>query len=224
MSTIISRAEAKAQGLKHFYTGKPCKHGHLSKQFVSSRVCCACDVERKRADKVGRAAWRAENREKIAVQQAAWYAANREARAAYSAAYRATPDGRAIRNADAARRRAALMRATPEWADDTAIAAIYREAVELELTTGESYHVDHVVPLQSAYVCGLHVPANLRPLPGAENLSKNNCEWEDMPEHLDRKIAYPKKLRDADLEAFRASYKEAREVCERMADEHRVAA
>ena len=29
---IISRKEAKAQGLVHYFTGKPCLHGHLAKR------------------------------------------------------------------------------------------------------------------------------------------------------------------------------------------------
>ncbi|MBD9371945.1 hypothetical protein IB238_04750 [Rhizobium sp. ARZ01] len=41
---IISRAEAKAQGLKYFFTGKPCKKGGIWLRFVSSGkcLCAAC--------------------------------------------------------------------------------------------------------------------------------------------------------------------------------------
>lgn len=39
---IISRAEAKAQGLQFYFTGKPCKRGHLSKRLVSGFQCCEC--------------------------------------------------------------------------------------------------------------------------------------------------------------------------------------
>ena len=50
---IISRAEAKALGLKHYFTGAPCRHGHVAKRQVSSRVCMECAR-----------GWRAANREK----------------------------------------------------------------------------------------------------------------------------------------------------------------
>jgi hypothetical protein len=39
---------------------------------------------------------------------------------------------------------------------------------------GFSWHVDHVIPLNGRKVSGLHVPTNLRVIPGAENLRKSN--------------------------------------------------
>lgn len=39
---VISRVDAKAQGLKHYFTGKPCSRGHIGKRFVSSFACVAC--------------------------------------------------------------------------------------------------------------------------------------------------------------------------------------
>jgi hypothetical protein len=41
---IISRKDALAQGLKHYFTGKPCKHGHEAPRFVSTRNCSACQL------------------------------------------------------------------------------------------------------------------------------------------------------------------------------------
>lgn len=43
---VISRAEAKAQGLKRYFTGKPCKHGHVAERSVGSSNCIACLQER----------------------------------------------------------------------------------------------------------------------------------------------------------------------------------
>jgi hypothetical protein len=39
---------------------------------------------------------------------------------------------------------------------------------------GFSWHVDHVAPLLGKKVSGLHVPQNLRVIPGLENMSKGN--------------------------------------------------
>ena len=37
-----SRAEAIAAGHSHFFTGKPCKHGHIEIRSVKNSVCLAC--------------------------------------------------------------------------------------------------------------------------------------------------------------------------------------
>lgn len=38
----ISRAEAHAKGLKHFYTGKPCRRGHDRERNVTTGACLGC--------------------------------------------------------------------------------------------------------------------------------------------------------------------------------------
>ena len=40
---IISRAEAKAKGLKRYFTGKPCKHGHVAERQVFNATCVKCE-------------------------------------------------------------------------------------------------------------------------------------------------------------------------------------
>jgi hypothetical protein len=69
---------------------------------------------------------------------------------------------------------AGKIQATPKWADQTVILQFYKLASELKKATGESHHVDHVIPLRSKYVCGLHCEANLQVLTRTENCSKSN--------------------------------------------------
>jgi hypothetical protein len=41
MRKVISRTTAKTTGLNLYFTGKPCKHGHLSERFAAGN-CCRC--------------------------------------------------------------------------------------------------------------------------------------------------------------------------------------
>lgn len=78
-------------------------------------------------------------------------------------------------------RRRRLRDSTPPWADKKAMERVYRAAVEMTLRTGVKHEVDHIVPITSATVCGLHWEGNLQILPEIENKRKNNTTWPDMP-------------------------------------------
>lgn len=106
--------------------------------------------------------WR--HRDKRIAKSRRWNIENKEAFAAREAA-----------------RRSIQKSATPAWADWGAIEAFYVDASRLTEATGVLHHVDHIVPLKSKIVCGLHVPWNLRVVTAFENQSKNNRHWPDMP-------------------------------------------
>jgi hypothetical protein len=72
--------------------------------------------------------------------------------------------------ANVARYRARLLNATPQWANQAAISQIYEMAARL----GPDYHVDHIIPLSSPEVCGLHVETNLNIITKTDNLRKGN--------------------------------------------------
>ncbi|HFT9902344.1 TPA: hypothetical protein ACGTKE_001157 [Escherichia coli] len=42
---IITRIDAAKRGLKRYYTGKPCKHGHDSERWVYNGHCVECTME-----------------------------------------------------------------------------------------------------------------------------------------------------------------------------------
>lgn len=77
-------------------------------------------------------------------------------------------------NASTNARRAQKILATPAWADNLSIMDMYAEAVYQQMT------VDHIVPLRSAMVCGLHWEGNLQLLSLEENSKKHNKKWPDM--------------------------------------------
>jgi len=43
---IQTRKEAAQLGQTKYYTGKPCKHGHLAQRYVSSGLCISCTADR----------------------------------------------------------------------------------------------------------------------------------------------------------------------------------
>lgn len=80
--------------------------------------------------------------------------------------------------ANVTRRDAQKLQAIPAWADQEQIKAIYHEAA-VRRAAGIECEVDHIVPLRSPYVCGLHVPANLQLLESRANKAKGNRHWPD---------------------------------------------
>lgn len=87
------------------------------------------------------------------------------------------------RPANAARQsaRRAVQRRRAPWYDSQAVKKLYAEA-EARRAAGEDVHVDHVVPLRSPLVCGLHVQTNLAILEAGPNRAKGNRVWPDMPD------------------------------------------
>ena len=83
--------------------------------------------------------------------------------------------------ANTARHRAAKHLATPSWANHRYIALFYEMAKLEAQRVGKPVEVDHIVPLQSPLVCGLHCEHNLQLLFRSANRSKANRVWPDMP-------------------------------------------
>lgn len=97
----ISRAEAKAKGLKFYFTGKPCRNGGIGLRRVSNGVCVCLLCVKKKSDgsrsfyernseeiraKVSR--YRSNNLEKIRASERAYGRANKEKRSEYHRQWR----------------------------------------------------------------------------------------------------------------------------------------
>ena len=196
---IITRQEAIAQGLRHYFTGKPCKHGHISRRSVTTWICQECsrmhkaNERRNKAERVRLRArvWYSKNKERVVSQRkktetdedrrksreraTAYYWANRERRIEAVKEY--SRNNRAKVLAQRTKRKARVRQATPSWADLEAIKKIYIKRQNVSDRTGIEHHVDHIVPLLGKNVCGLHVPWNLQVIPAADNIRKSN-KWE----------------------------------------------
>jgi len=76
MNTLpVSRSEAQALGAPQYFTGKPCKQGHLAPKFTCSGSCTECLAKRRREYM---REWAAQNPDLKKKRAADWYADNRE--------------------------------------------------------------------------------------------------------------------------------------------------
>jgi hypothetical protein len=175
MKTCTKCGEIKP--LTEFHKQKLSKHG------VESR-CKACKAMSDRQRKVNNReqinAWKRAHHHRhkdrllpqIKQRSSAWYENNKEHKARKAKEY--AQANRPVMNAIAAKRRAVERNAVPSWADFSVIKFFFATRQYMTNETGFDWHVDHVVPLQGRYVCGLHVHNNLRVVPATDNLRKSN--------------------------------------------------
>lgn len=153
MSEIISRAQAKASGLRHYFTGKPCRNGHVAQRLVSCNDCVECSQSR----------------------LGSWYGANKSRQIGNVTRWRVDNPG--ADSAYQSRRRAKQAAARPTWFGELD-SFVEREAYSLcadrERATGIAWQVDHMIPLLSRKACGLHCAANLQVIPACLNAKKGN--------------------------------------------------
>lgn len=155
-------------------------------RFGVTSICKPCTSERGKA-------WHAANRDYSIAQKAAYNHANKDRVSAYAKEWRTknaerskaiaaiwTINNRDKKRAATAGRRAAKMRAMPPWANMADIQKFYACALRVTQQTGIKANVDHIVPLQSDLVCGLHCAANLTIVTEALNKRKGNLWWPDM--------------------------------------------
>lgn len=93
-----SKAEAIALGLNTYYTGKPCRHGHLAHRYANDAKCSDCvkarvsawkkgnpdadrlSYQRHREKRIAKSReWESKNRERSAASKKAWQERNKDA-------------------------------------------------------------------------------------------------------------------------------------------------
>ena len=97
---IISRKEAQAQGLKRYFTGKPCKRGHVAERKASSGTCVECNRQYREENREERLEkkrqYYAENRERMIEKMRQYHAENRDKELERNRKYYAENRGRAL--------------------------------------------------------------------------------------------------------------------------------
>lgn len=127
----------------------------------------------KQCKKLDNRFWTLRNKESELERIRDWYFFNKDKKKAKNKEWQTLNKGKV--NAITAKRRAAKLKATPNWLtaqNNKEIRSLYEEARKLTDKTGIPHQVDHLIPLQGRDVCGLHVPWNLQILTKYENLVK----------------------------------------------------
>jgi hypothetical protein len=183
-----SRAEAKAKGAKYYFTGEPCKHGHIAPRKTKG-ACVEClkvewekgniaraeyfrQYNQSEAGKESKREYYEKNKELVKIKA---LARPNEIRREYRKKHKKNnPD---IYRVLVNERRRRFRNATPKWLtkeDKRAIRQLYIDAMTVTRITGVPYVVDHDYPLNGETICGLHVPTNLKIMTREENLKKSN--------------------------------------------------
>lgn len=158
---VISRADARLMGRARYFTGVPCKRGHVTERYVSNYVCVQCQAAVSTAERAVR--YRAANPAKIAAANRQYYATHRAKAAEVHRRYRAQrPDVIAAKNSRYRARKAGRVLGDVEAL--RAFELYARSAPRIRCywcrkrTRPGKRHLDHIIPLSQG---GAHAVGNL---------------------------------------------------------------
>lgn len=181
--------EAVDSGQNKYFTGKPCKRGHVADRTTKGRSCVECI-------RMLNAAYVSANPDKFTNYKRKHYQQNPEKHKGYREKYKAkrnahskkwranNPEKANIYKAKRLSLRKAAIPEVPEHLNmvfQSEIEAVYKEAKFMTDSTGIMRDVDHIFPLSKG---GVHAPWNLRVMLASENRSKYNKVPKNEPVHV----------------------------------------
>jgi hypothetical protein len=150
------------------------KYRDRNKQKITGRNKAYGDANRERLNEYARQ-YRVQHADRLAREKRERYAQNPQKYRDISAQWtKRNPHVHAENNM---RYYASKKDAVPVWADIDRIQKIYEACRKISARTGIAHHVDHIIPLRSDLVCGLHTHDNLAIIPAKMNISKSNRTW-----------------------------------------------
>lgn len=206
---VKSRSDALRDGDTHYFTGVPCKRGHVGLRYTRTCNCVDCN---KRADHVEAQKIRVKRSvsakpEKYKAAQKKWWGRNREKACGYAKAYRSRnpektkADGakwdaaNRDRRVEYARKQHAKRssRLAKDYGDFDAFVMLEarRACRRREKITGYEWHVDHMIPLNKG---GIHKYDNIQVIPAWLNrLKSDKLMYTKRGEWVSALVVEPKK-------------------------------
>lgn len=196
---IITRRVAINNGLKRYFTGKPCKHGHIDQRWSVSAKCMKCHEDQikplrlprlsteekkqkartraKRWYKKNKAltknrakAWKKENRDRVRISEAKW----RKKSKSKAITFMRDSLRRVLKIEKKGRTEAVLGYTRCDLVEH--IESLFHDGMTWD-NHGE-WHIDHITPISFFLDSGINDPsiinslANLRPIWASDNLKK----------------------------------------------------
>jgi hypothetical protein len=155
-----SQREALRQGVTYYFTGKPCKHGHIVERFASNKNCCECVRIRNRSRTEAKDYW-------IGYGDEAYRDRKRQYAKSYYQRHK-------HEHREGVRKRRSFEKSASVATKKgiTELRRIKLEAQMLSIDTGVKHEVDHIIPLIHKKICGLNVPVNVQILTKQKNRAK----------------------------------------------------
>lgn len=187
---VISYLDARAKGLKRYFTGKRCKNGHLSERFVSNCRCIECSYEKtaqwakenpdlrqyfsaqwREKNPNYFAEWAKDNPDAIRIAKQKWYKKNADKE--IKRALKWAKDNREKARANIRNRQARKKKSKGSHTAEEVLAMLNRQkwkCVACGISIKKRRHIDHIIPL---VLGGPNHIQNLQGLCPSCNCSKN---------------------------------------------------